>query len=194
MAGIDFRELENFRDSMKQIGEHDAKELCKDCTKELAGRLLTKVVKRTPVGVRPEKPENFKAKVTGANGKKRVMLTADGANWASHWQGYVGGTLRRGWTAGNKVSNLSEYAKTLPINVMSNGYRIDIINQVAYASYVEYGHRQTPGRYVPALGKRLKSSWVKGQFMMTRSVAEVDSIAQSLVDKKVQKFLKEKMP
>ena len=26
-----------------------------------------------------------------------------------------------------------------------------------YASYVEYGHRQEPGRYVPALGKRLKN-------------------------------------
>lgn len=174
MAGIDFRELEKFRDTMEQIGEHDAKELCKDCTKELAGRLLTKVVKRTPVGVKP-------------NG-------IDSKTMSDYWQGYVGGTLRRGWTAGNKVSNLSEYAKTLPINVMSNGYRIDIINQVAYIAYVEYGHRQTPGRYVPALGKRLKSSWVKGQFMMTRSVAEVDSIAQSLVDKKVQKFLKEKMP
>lgn len=59
--------------------------------------------------------------------------------------------------------------------------------------YVEYGHRQTPGRFVPALGKRLTSSWVQGQFMMTKSVAEVDSIAQKVVDKKVKKFLEEKL-
>lgn len=172
MAGIDFRELEQFRDAMKQIGEHDAKELCKECTHELAGRLLAKVVKRTPVGVRPN--------------------DIDSQTMSEYWQGYVGGTLRRGWTAGNKVSNLSAYAKSLPVNVMSNNYRVDIINQVSYATYVEYGHRQTPGRYVPALGKRLKCSWVPGQFMMTKSVAEVDGIAQSVVDKKVKKFLEGK--
>ena len=193
MAGIDFRELEQFRDTIKQIGEQDAKELCKECSQQLAGRLLAKVVKRTPVGVKPEKPENFTVKLKGKHGRKRTLLTAEGANWAAHWQGYVGGTLRRGWTAGKKVSNFSDYAKTMPINVMSNNYRIEIINQVEYALYVEYGHRQTPGRYVPALGKRLTSSWVQGQFMMTKSVAEVDSIAQKVVDKKVKKFLEEKL-
>ena len=113
MAGIDFRELEQFRDTIKQIGEQDAKELCKECSQELAGRLLAKVVKRTPVGVKP-------------NGVDSKVLD-------EYWQGYVGGTLRRGWTAGKKVSNFSDYAKTMPINVMSNNYRIEIINQVEYA-------------------------------------------------------------
>lgn len=32
-----------------------------------------------------------------------------------------------------------------------------------HAPHVEYGHRQTPGRYVPAIGKRLKASYVTGQ-------------------------------
>lgn len=31
---------------------------------------------------------------------------------------------------------------------------------VEYAPYVELGHHQQPGRYVPKLGKRLKKSWV----------------------------------
>lgn len=34
---------------------------------------------------------------------------------------------------------------------------------VKYAPYVEFGHHQTPGRYVPAIGKRLKASWVPPQ-------------------------------
>lgn len=29
-----------------------------------------------------------------------------------------------------------------------------------YAIYVELGHHQEPGRYVPAIGKRLVASWV----------------------------------
>ena len=31
---------------------------------------------------------------------------------------------------------------------------------VEYAPFVELGHRQEPGRYVPAIGKRLKRAWV----------------------------------
>lgn len=34
---------------------------------------------------------------------------------------------------------------------------------VEYAPYVELGHHQQPGRYVPAIGKRLKASYVKGK-------------------------------
>lgn len=34
---------------------------------------------------------------------------------------------------------------------------------VKYAPYVELGHHQEPGRYVPAIGKRLKASFVQGK-------------------------------
>jgi len=34
---------------------------------------------------------------------------------------------------------------------------------VYYAPYVELGHHQQPGRYVPAIGKRLVRSWVPGK-------------------------------
>lgn len=34
---------------------------------------------------------------------------------------------------------------------------------VLYAPYVEIGHHQTPGRYVPAIGKRLVASYVPGK-------------------------------
>ena len=133
MAGVDFRELEDFRDKMQKLAERDAPRICDECAKELAGRLLTKVVKRTPVGVKPDKPENYTTRVTSENGRTRTMLTAEGANWSSHWSGYVGGTLRRGWTNGRKVSNYTEYAKALPVNVMNKNHIIDIINQVEYA-------------------------------------------------------------
>lgn len=34
---------------------------------------------------------------------------------------------------------------------------------VEYAPYVELGHRQQPGRFVPKIKKRLKRSWVPGK-------------------------------
>lgn len=42
-------------------------------------------------------------------------------------------------------------------------FKVGIANNLEYAEAYEYGHRQTPGRYVPGLGKVLKASYVKGQ-------------------------------
>lgn len=91
--------------------------------------------------------------------------------------GRTGGTLRNGWAIGQ-------------ITQKGNSYTIEIINPVEYASYVEYGHRQTPGRFVPAIGKKLKKSWVKGRFMMTLSINEIEMQIPSIVTAKVWEELK----
>ncbi len=38
-----------------------------------------------------------------------------------------------------------------------------------YAIWVETGHSQQPGRYVPAIGKRLVASWVEGKWYMAKT-------------------------
>ena len=149
----DFRQLEEFRDKIQALADGKSSKFCDDCTKELAGRLLAKVIKRTPVGV-----YNSPVEFTTKTGKK-VSFTPK--------TGMVGGTLRRGWTAE-------------PINVMGNKHRIDIINQVFYASYVESGHRKINNK-----------GWVKGHFMMTDSVKELDAQAGTIVQKKLDKFLRD---
>ena len=58
-----------------------------------------------------------------------------------------------------------------------------------YASYVEYGHRQEPGRYVPVLGKRLKKSWVQGRHMLQISMQEVEAKLPEFLDAKLQDYL-----
>ena len=51
---------------------------------------------------------------------------------------------------------------------------IELRNSKNYASFVENGHRQTPGRYVPAIGKRLKASWVPGRHFLQRATKQTD--------------------
>lgn len=77
------------------------------------------------------------------------------------------------------------------ITKVSGGYEAEIINNTEYASYVNYGHRQTPGRYVPAIGKRLKKGWVDGKFFIELSVAELKAITEPLLEKKLKKYLEE---
>lgn len=99
------------------------------------------------------------------------------AIFEEHWSDYEGGTLRRGWQVGQ-------------VTKKGNLYEIEVYNPVEYAPYVEYGHRQQPGRYVPALGKRLKSSWVEGKFMLTISIQEVEAQSRALIESRVMEELK----
>lgn len=88
----------------------------------------------------------------------------------------ITGELRRNWTVGSVTKN-------------GGHYEIIIFNPVEYAQYVEYGHRQTPGRYVPAIGKRLKESWVQGRFMLKISCDEMQRLAPSIIEKRLKKEL-----
>jgi hypothetical protein len=92
--------------------------------------------------------------------------------------GKTGGTLRKAWI-------ISEVRKT------GDSYTIEVINPMTYAPYVEFGHRQTPGRYVPAIGKQLKSNWVEGRFMLTVSEAELQADAPTHLMNRLNKFMRE---
>lgn len=103
--------------------------------------------------------------------------------------GKKGGTLRRGWTGGKNAG--ASYARGLPVTKGNGTYTIEVINPVEYASYVEFGHRQESGRYVPAIGKRLKAGWVNGQYFLTLSEKDLENIAPALLTKKLNRFFRE---
>jgi hypothetical protein len=159
------------------------------CAKECAARFLGKVIRKTPVGENQYAEEETGAVYkTGKNkGKaktKRVVIRQ-------------GGTLRRGWTARTEAEAESgggkdptAFASSLQVEHSGSGHSITITNPVHYASYVENGHRQQPGRYVPAIGKRLKKSWVEGQFMMAKSETETKAEIPAVLQRRLDNFLK----
>lgn len=174
MGGFSVAGMKKLQKQLNKIQQGNVEAFIDACAKELAARLLAKVIKHTPVRQYP------------ANSGKK------------------GGTLRRGWTSkthkeaenGSGTPNAAmaaAYAESLQINHIGKMLQIEIINPVEYASYVEYGHRQEPGRYVPELGKRLKKGWVQGQFMLTVSEQEIQDIAPKVLTSKIKKFLEECM-
>ena len=147
----------------KRFSEKTAKNLKENYDKaidnslsELGGRLLNKVIKKTPVG------KSIKDKI---NNKIQTV--------------YTGGNLRRSWYVSKVIKSDDKRFITL-------------YNIARYAIYVEYGHRQTPGRFVPAIGKKLKASWVKGRFMMTNSVTEINKIRQAVFNRNLAKYMEDK--
>ena len=71
---FNFRDFERIQENLERLNQEQVDIFIDACAKELAARLLAKVIKRTPVGDYPN-----------SSGKK-------------------GGTLRRGWTGGKNSS------------------------------------------------------------------------------------------
>ena len=166
---IDIRGLKAFQDELNKLQNPD--EFMQECAKELAARLLAKVIKRTPVGDYSKEIEVV-AKRDSKNHKKGDVYTKK-----VNPEGKNGGTLRRGWTGGKRAS-AQNYAESLTVHHFSDTYVIEIINPVEYASYVEYGHRTVNHK-----------GWVLGQFMMTISEQELETIAPKVLERKIRKYL-----
>lgn len=155
----DFSKLQGFQDRLNKLQQGDIEKFSEECAKELAARLLAKVIKRTPVGQYPTEA-----------GKK-------------------GGTLRRGWTAASEReaemtavfgggSAAKKYVDSLTVNKVGNVYQIEIVNPVHYASYAEFGHRT-----------RNHKGWIQGRFMLTISEQELESQSASILERKLMKYL-----
>lgn len=148
-GSCNFDKLKDLKSKIDNLEQKKVEEFIEACAKELVARLLAKAIKRTPVGQYPS------------------------------GSGKVGGTLRRGWTAG-KNQNATAYAKSLQIQHIGDAYKIEITNPVEYASYVEFGHRT-----------KNHKGWVEGKFMMTISEQEIQTIAPKVLENKLKKLLGE---
>ena len=179
--------LKKLQKQLNKIQQGNTEVFVEECAKELAARLLAKVIKRTPVGdyskeIQVVAKRNSKHHKKGDTYTKRVNPS-----------GKMGGTLRRGWTSktheeaagGTGKSSAAAgkaYAQTLEIQHKGNMLVIEIVNPVEYASYVEFGHRTANHR-----------GWVPGQFMLTISEREIQQIAPKVLKTKIKKFLGECM-
>lgn len=190
-GNCDFRQLKNLQKNMqKMVEQGDTIKFCEECARELAARLLAMVIKRTPVG------DNQYEDVLDDNGNKVVYKKGKNKGKTKQQVVRQGGTLRRGWTSQTEEEaetgsskNAKEWANSLNVNKVGDVYQVEVVNPVHYASYVEYGHRQEPGRFVPAIGKRLVNSWVDGAFMLTLSEKDLEEIAPKIIEMKIAKFL-----
>lgn len=194
-GGCDYSALAKVDAQLQELlnGRLDA--IIDEKSSEAAAALLSKLKKRTPVGKAPHFDEPMTVTMKGDDyttqtvnkkgeqvfrkrkGKTYHFRSKSGSIFDRYWSGYSGGTLRRAWRVSHEKTG--------------DDHIITAENPEEYSSYVEYGHRQTPGRYVPALGKRLKASWVNGKFMLRTSADEISEQYPKAVQKVVDEALKE---
>ena len=69
------------------------------------------------------------------------------------------------------------------VKVNSEGnFSIEIGSDCEYAKFVEEGHKQEVGRYVPAIGKKLKADFVKGRHMLGDSITQEEDNLNKNID------------
>lgn len=102
-------DLTRLQNQLNKIQAENAEAFVESCAKELAARLLAKVVKRTPVGDYSGNSYTCESKQQHKGHKEN---------------GKKGGTLRRGWT-------IEEIKKEGSV------YKVDAINNTEYVSYVD---------------------------------------------------------
>ena len=185
-GSCDFSELKKFQKKLEQM-EQDNREFIQSCAKELAARLLAKVIKATPVGDYSKEVEVV-AKRDSKNHKKGDVYTQ-----SVNPSGKKGGTLRRGWTVKTEkeaeknpgtpnTEEIVRYLNQLSVRKIGNVYVLRLVNPVHYASYVEFGHRTRNGG---------GQGWVEGRRMLTFSEAELRKQAPGVLEKKLETYLKE---
>lgn len=128
-GSADFRELKKLQSRLKKYSETDYDQFCRECCKELAARLLSLVIPKTPVGQYPP-----------GSGKK-------------------GGTLRRGWTAGKTVSanayaqslHVSKSGGVYSIEIVNP---VEYASYVEYGHRTRGGKGWVPGRYMLTISEQ----------------------------------------
>lgn len=186
MGKFDCKGIREFQKQLENLQKTE-KAFVEACAKNLAGRLLRLVIEKTPRGdysreVEVTAKRNSKKHKKGEVYKKRV--TPSGKNGGTLIRGWVSATQEEAKSGKGKPSReeILEYANGLQVSRAGDTYRIDIVNPVEYASYVEHGHRTANHK-----------GWVRGRFMMTISEQELERIAPKVLENRIRKYLEAAM-
>ena len=79
-----------------------------------------------------------------------------------------------------KTGDLIRAWNTENLKKEGNIYKIEIVNPLGYAEYVEFGHRKKNGK-----------GWVKGSFMLTIAERDLQRNLDEIVREKVDAFIME---
>ncbi|MCT1186490.1 HK97 gp10 family phage protein [Lactococcus lactis] len=161
-ADFDYREVQKFIERFD--GGVKDELVLREIEKEfqrVTNMAINIVKKKTPVG----KSISYTGLVLEGNNLYEKQMKTKGH-----------GQLRRGWHSGE-------------ISKSGNDLMVEIYNDVEYAIYVEKGHRQQAGRYVPVLGKRLKASWVEGVGMLEKSLDPIEQLMIRVIGKAFENAL-----
>lgn len=199
MANVDvsFAGFEALRRQIEGLNSPQEKQACmEECTESLAQVYLAEAIKKTPNGgakefeVTEKGYERIQALEVGAKGFQK-------AKSRSHANSPAVKRIKKSRKSEKKqylVLTASEHMRRSwdaeAVKKQGGTYSVKVFNSASYASYVNDGHRQRPGRFVPAIGKRLVRPWVPGQHMAELAEQKTRRSSKRLLSRIITAYLK----
>lgn len=111
---------------------------------------------------------------------RRAALEDAGEEMLSAVRGRIGGSGKvQRWQEKHMGSGGGYVAVRARAKVQDeHGYAVGYVTNA-----LEGGHRQEPGRYVPAIGRKLTRDRVPGKYMYSQSARDLDRIALSAAER-----------
>lgn len=178
-TGVEYKQLKEMQQIIVDIiGDSESGKMYEEAMRDVGRRHLARVVQNTPFGV--YEPH-------AVTGETRL-----------------GGTLRKGWVVDTEAeaeaskgtpskTEINARVKTREIHRIGSSLRMYFFNRVHYAPYVDKGHRQARGRFVAAIGKRLKRTWIPGQNFIRNSENATSAEMPKVIEKHLRKALQAKL-
>ena len=198
MANVDvsFAGFEDLRRQIEELNSPQEKQACmEECAESLAQVYLAEAIKKTPIGgakefeVTEKAYERIRAIEVGAKGFQKAKAR-------SHANAHAVKRIKKSRKSGKKqylVLTASEHMRRSwgadAMKKQGHTYSVKVFNSASYASYVNDGHRQRPGRFVPAIGKRLVRSWVPGQHMAEQAEQKTRRSSKRLLSQIITAYL-----
>ena len=97
----------------------------------------------------------------------------------------IGGTAE-GYAVANCPTKTGNLKNSITHEIVRPG-TVAIGTNVTYAPFVELGHIQEPGRYVPAIGKRLKAKFVNPKAFLRPAIENHKSEYENILQNELRK-------
>lgn len=169
-SGVDYKDFKKYKKAFEKAYKEQEKFMIM-LTKNITARLLTKVIKRTPVGD-IDGGTLRQGWTVGSEEDARSSKDGDTSNYQE----------KKGKLQVTGLTGSEGYLSKIEVEQIGKDYKVTIINPVHYASYVESGHRTPKG-----------NGWVPGRFMLTISEAEIRKDLPKIINAKVEKQLRKYM-
>ncbi|WP_301860981.1 HK97 gp10 family phage protein [uncultured Megasphaera sp.] len=201
MANVDvsFAGMEDLRRQIERLNDSKEKRACmEECADSLAQVYLAEAIKNTPVGGARE----FEVAEKAYSHIRAVEVGAKEAAAAKRRTArnfHAVKRIKRRRKRGNQylVITASEHMRRSwdaeAMQKKGQTYSVKVFNTASYASYVNDGHRQRPGRFVPAIGKRLVRSWVPGQHMAEKAEKKTRRVSKRLLSQIITAYLERRL-
>lgn len=187
----------NFKRQLDKLRQFNSDKMCEDAIKQLGAVYIASAKRNTPVGGNKqaevsEKAFNASGATLAKTMKEHKALKASGNGGYVKRVGRKKGVKDKVYRIFSSSEHMRRSWQLGAVEKEGNRkFKIPVSNTASYATFVDEGHRQQPGRYVPIIGKRLVNSYVKGLHITDKAMKATNKARVRVLNRVIEDYTKD---